>query len=197
MSVSSRGATRAEAIGLLGRKTNADGDLIYAKAIKRSALRIAEWRSFFLCTGIMMTPLEAAIAWIRQGLLSRAHSAPDLRGQSSRVGKSWKSTMESASQYFNALSQNIGVLLGDRFGSTDVDCDCPEAIAAARELLPETGLIFGRRSKPFSHYLYRSDPPVRTEQFHDPLDGKTDHRIARSQVRRDGRPPDGSSAEHP
>jgi len=27
----------------------------------------------------------------------------------------------------------------------------------ARELLPETGLIFGRQSKPFSHFFYRSD----------------------------------------
>ncbi|MEJ7605648.1 MAG: hypothetical protein WKF37_05145 [Bryobacteraceae bacterium] len=34
-----------------------------------------------------------------------------------------------------------------------MDCDCPEAITAARELLPETGLIFGRQSKPFSHFL--------------------------------------------
>jgi hypothetical protein len=63
--------------------------------------------------------------------------------------------------------------LGDKYGSTDVDCDCPEAITAARELLPETGLIFGRQSKPFSHYLYHSDPPVRTQQFHDPLNQAT------------------------
>jgi hypothetical protein len=76
-----------------------------------------------------------------------------------------------APQYFNSHPQNIGVLLGDKTGSTDVDCDCPEAIAAARELLPETGLIFGRQSKPFSHFFYRSDPPLPTQQFKDPLDG--------------------------
>jgi hypothetical protein len=63
--------------------------------------------------------------------------------------------------------------LGDKFGSTDVDCDCPEASRAARKLLPETGLIFGRQSKPFSHFFYRSDPPVRTVQFIDPLDDST------------------------
>jgi zinc-finger binding domain of transposase IS66 len=40
-------------------------------------------------------------------------------------------------------------------------------------LLPETGLIFGRQSKRFSHYFYRSDPPVRTQQFHDPIDRAT------------------------
>ena len=87
--------------------------------------------------------------------------------------KGWEQleiTLDTASQYFDRLPQNIGVLLGDKFGSTDVDCDCPEAITAARALLPETGLIFGRQSKPFSHFLYRSDPPVRTAQFVDPLD---------------------------
>ena len=67
----------------------------------------------------------------------------------------------------------IGVLLGEQSGSTDVDCDCPEAITAARGLLPETGLIFGRESQPFSHYLYPSDPPLQTQQFHDPLDHAT------------------------
>lgn len=63
--------------------------------------------------------------------------------------------------------------MGDKFGSTDVDCDCLEASTAARELLPETGMIFGRQSKPFSHFFYRSDPPVRTVQFIDPLGHST------------------------
>jgi hypothetical protein len=31
-------------------------------------------------------------------------------------------------------------------------------------------MVFGRQSKPFSHLLYRSDPPVPTAQFRDPLD---------------------------
>lgn len=82
-------------------------------------------------------------------------------------------TVHGAPQYFNSHLQNIGVLLGDKYGSTDVGCDCPEAVTAARGLFRETGLIFGRQSKPFSHYLYRSDPPVRTQQFHDPLDHAT------------------------
>jgi len=119
-----------------------------------------------------MTPLDAAIAWIRQGFspvpVPHRSKRPVLNG--------WERleiTLDLVSQYFNGAAQNIGLLLGDKFGSTDVDCDCPEAITAARELLPETGLIFGRQSKPFSHYLYRSDPPVRTQQFHDPLDHAT------------------------
>lgn len=110
------------------------------------------------------TPLEAALCWIQRGF-----SPVPIPHRSKRpVLERWQQleiTSETAPQYFNQTSQNIGVLLGDRHGSTDVDCDCAEAITAARQLLPETNLIFGRQSKPFSHFLYRSDPPVRTAQF--------------------------------
>jgi hypothetical protein len=119
-----------------------------------------------------MTPLDAAITWIQKGF-----SPVPVPHRSKRpVLKEWQRfeiTTEGASQYFNGASQNIGVLLGDKFGSADVDCDCPEAITAARELLPETGLIFGRQFKPFSHFFYRSDPPARTMQLIDPLDQST------------------------
>jgi hypothetical protein len=119
-----------------------------------------------------MTPLDAAIIWIRRGF-----SPIPVPYRSKRpVIEAWQRleiTVDAAPQYFFSQPQNIGVLLGDKFGSTDVDCDSPEAITAGRELLPETGLIFGRQSKPFSHYLYRSDPRVRTQQFSDPLDHAT------------------------
>ena len=119
-----------------------------------------------------MTPLDAAITWIQQGFspvpIPHRSKRPVLQG--------WERleiTMDLAAQYFNGKPQNIGLHLGDKYGSADVDCDCAEAITAARDLLPETGMIFGRQSKPFSHFFYRSDPPARTEQFHDPLDHKT------------------------
>jgi P4 family phage/plasmid primase-like protien len=119
-----------------------------------------------------MTPLEAARDWAQRGFfpvpVPYRSKKPVLEGWQ-RLGI----TADAAPQYFGDQPQNIGVLLGDKYGSTDVDCDCPEAITAARELLPETGMIFGRQSKPFSHYFYRSDPPVRTQQFHDPLDKAT------------------------
>jgi P4 family phage/plasmid primase-like protien len=119
-----------------------------------------------------MTPLDAAITWIQKGF-----SPVPVPPRSKRpILKEWQRldiTTEGACQYFNGASQNIGVLLGDKFGSADVDCDCLEAITAARELLPETGLIFGRQSKPFSHFFYRTDPPARTAQFTDPLDQST------------------------
>src|SRR5437660_10586046 len=111
-----------------------------------------------------MTPLEAALGWIERGF----SPVPIPYRSKKPVLESWQQldiTADTASQFFNVESQNVGVLLGDKFGSTDVDCDCPEAITAARELLPETGMIFGRQSKPFSHFFYRSDPPVGTTQF--------------------------------
>jgi Bifunctional DNA primase/polymerase, N-terminal len=119
-----------------------------------------------------MTPLDAAIAWIGRGFCP----VPIPRGSKKPVLHGWERleiTHDVASRYFSDLPQNVGVLMGDKFGSTDVDCDCVEAVAAARELLPETGLIFGRQSKPFSHFFYRTDPPVRTKKFMDPVDRKT------------------------
>ena len=121
---------------------------------------------------INMTPLDAAIAWIQKG-----YSPVPIPHRSKRpVLKEWEQleiTTDAAPQYFNGNQQNIGVHLGDKYGSADVDCDCPEAISVARTLLPATGLIFGRQSKPFSHFFYRSDPPLRTSRYVDPLDRKT------------------------
>ncbi|MGI8962447.1 MAG: bifunctional DNA primase/polymerase [Bryobacteraceae bacterium] len=114
-----------------------------------------------------MTPLDAALAWIRKGF----SPVPVPHRSKGPVLNEWQRleiTIDMAPQYFCGGLQNVGLLLGDRLGSTDVDCDCPEASAAARELLPETGMIFG--SKPFSHFFYRSDPPVHSTQFIDPLD---------------------------
>jgi hypothetical protein len=97
-----------------------------------------------------------------------------------------------------ARQQNIGVHLGDKYGSADVDCDCPEAITAARELLPETGLIFGRQSKPFSHFFYRSDPPARTmRSLSIRWTSKHDCRIARIEIGWLGRVANSGPAKHP
>src|SRR5215467_8873475 len=92
-----------------------------------------------------MKPLDAAIMWIQKGF-----SPVPVPHESKRpVLEEWQRlevTIEEAAKYFNCGPPNIGVLLGDKFGSTDIDCDCREAIMAAHELLPETGLIFGRQS---------------------------------------------------
>jgi hypothetical protein len=65
---------------------------------------------------------------------------------------------------------NIGLLLGEPSGGLiDIDLDAPEAVAIGRLLLPPTGWISGRRSKPRSHWWYIvNDPPDKaSEEFHD------------------------------
>jgi putative DNA primase/helicase len=72
-------------------------------------------------------------------------------------------------RYFNGQERNIGVLLGEPYGNSDVDLDSVEAIRLWPVWAPPTNLIFGRKSKPRSHYFYRTDPPARSLKFRDPL----------------------------
>jgi hypothetical protein len=63
-------------------------------------------------------------------------------------------TKSGATQYFPGAPQNIGVLLGPASGGlTDVDLDCPEAMAAAPFFLTTTQ-CFSRPSKRCSHWPY-------------------------------------------
>ncbi|MGH7096262.1 MAG: PriCT-2 domain-containing protein [Stellaceae bacterium] len=85
---------------------------------------------------------------------------------------------------------NVGVILGARSGElTDIDLDCPEALALADIYLPPTDATFGRKSKPRSHRLYIA-PGARYESFADPLAGK-DEKSTLLEIRADG--PDGGA----
>ena len=66
-----------------------------------------------------------------------------------------KVTLANVAKHFNGADQNVGVQFGEVSGGLrDVDLDCPEAVKLAARLLPPTDAIFGRASKPASHYLY-------------------------------------------
>lgn len=81
-------------------------------------------------------------------------------------------TEADLSRHFYGRQQNIGVLLGKVSGDlTDVDLDCDEALTLAPYFLPATGAIFGRRTRPRSHWLYVSLIP-RKVSFLDPVSGK-------------------------
>jgi hypothetical protein len=68
---------------------------------------------------------------------------------------------------------NIGVILGPASGElVDGDLDCAEAMSLADIYLPSTGAIFGRASKPRSHWLYVS-PGASYANFADPTTGET------------------------
>jgi hypothetical protein len=77
------------------------------------------------------------------------------------TGDEWgklRITDENVEQFFDGSPQNIGVQLGKKSdGLTDVDLDCPEAVVLAPQFLPSTPAVFGRASKPRSHYLYCID----------------------------------------
>jgi hypothetical protein len=101
-----------------------------------------------------MTPLEIALGYIAAGW----NPVPIPHRMKAPRSDEWQKRRidaESAPRFFNGMPSNIGVQLGTASGGlTDVDLDCPEAIEIARYLLPMTGAVFGRASKPGSHWLY-------------------------------------------
>jgi hypothetical protein len=71
-----------------------------------------------------------------------------------------------------AETANVGLLLGEPSGGlVDVDLDCFEAIEAATDFLPGTGMTWGRASRPRSHRDYIADPCPANVSFKDPTDG--------------------------
>jgi hypothetical protein len=56
-------------------------------------------------------------------------------------------------------------------GLVDADLDCPEALDLAPEILPPTAAIFGRPSKPKSHWLYSVEGVAQSLTFKDPITG--------------------------
>ena len=60
---------------------------------------------------------------------------------------------------------NIGVVLGDPSdGIVDVDIDRVEALPLADFFLPQTEMVFGRKSKPRSHRIYKCPEPGRCKK---------------------------------
>jgi len=100
--------------------------------------------------------LEAALDYVARGLAP----IPVPHRQKGPLIDNWQDlriTAETAPAYFNGTKQNLGVILGKASGGlTDIDLDCPEAIAAAPYILPRAA-VFGRASKLASHWEYRTN----------------------------------------
>lgn len=77
--------------------------------------------------------------------------------------------------YWRNNNHGAGIVTGpQQSGPVDIDCDCNEAIYFAARFLPPTTAVFGRRSKPRSHYLYKVDTTGLDKQaFIDPTDNGT------------------------
>lgn len=89
--------------------------------------------------------------------LSRKIALTQLHPQSKRpIRKEWQENIVTDPNNANLFhNRNIGFILGDKSQNLiDVDLDCPEALALAKYILPPTPWVFGRKSKPRSHYLY-------------------------------------------
>jgi hypothetical protein len=99
-------------------------------------------------------PLKIALDYIKRGW----NPVPVSRRTKKPIGLEWQKcrlTSETAPDYFNGGDVNVGVQLGDKSnGLTDVDLDGREALVIGPLLLPKTNNIFGRKSKPRSHWLY-------------------------------------------
>jgi hypothetical protein len=82
--------------------------------------------------------------------------------------KGWNTATYTTHDF--GTDDNVGIILGERSGwLVDIDLDCAEALELAPLYLPTTGAMFGRRSRPCSHWLYIA-PDARFESFTDPLD---------------------------
>jgi len=113
-----------------------------------------------------MTLLEVAQAYVERGW--RVVPIPFRSKNPALTGwTNLRLTAEKLPAIFNGAPGNIGVLLGAPSGDLiDVDLDCPEALLLAPSILPKTPAVFGRLSKPRSHYLYVS--ALETEKFDVP-----------------------------
>jgi hypothetical protein len=103
------------------------------------------------------TPAEHALAYAKRGW----NPVPLPYKTKKPVDDGWQNRVireDDVPRYFNGHAQNIGVIMGPSSGGlTDVDLDCPEAIAIAPFILPRTGAIFGRPSARAAHWLYKTD----------------------------------------
>jgi hypothetical protein len=83
---------------------------------------------------------------------------------------------ETLDQHFPAgEDRNVAVLNGGPSNNTaDSDLDAPEALRAAPYFLPPTGWVFGRKSAPRSHWIYRTGHQAleSSQEEYPDLDGK-------------------------
>ena len=85
------------------------------------------------------------------------------------VNKGWPELRISKNDigaYFNGERINIGILTGQpSHGLVDIDIDDLDALKFGPWFLPETRCVFGRASKPKSHWVYRVPEPRNHEKF--------------------------------
>jgi len=92
-------------------------------------------------------------------------------GQKRPIIKGWPNRHFELADFDDG--SNVAIRLGQHSGGlVDCDFDCEEAIELAPLFLPKTGAIFGRKSKPRSHWLYTASG-AKFETFIDPIAQET------------------------
>src|SRR5215207_740315 len=101
----------------------------------------------------MLSPIDVARQYTARGW----SVIPIPSGTKRPILARWQALRLAASdlqRHFPA-DENVGVLLGEPSGGlVDVDLDHALAVELAPQYLPATAAIFGRASKPSSHWLY-------------------------------------------
>lgn len=126
---------------------------------------------------------EAARAYIQRGI----YVVPIPNGKNHPAIKGWQKLQLRTKDVKQAFSgaNGIGLLLKPS-KITDVDVDCPEALAAAKVLLPPTAMIQGRRGNPSSHHYYRVSPTPENKSYIDPRQRPGGERAVLIELRANG-----------
>ena len=109
--------------------------------------------------------IKAARAYIQRGICV----VPIPHGKNHPTVQGWQKMrlrMEDVKKAFSNAA-GIGLLLKPS-KLTDVDLDCPEAVATSKTLLPPTDMVHGRRGNPSSHRYYRVSPAPQNKSYTDP-----------------------------
>lgn len=106
--------------------------------------------------------------WVERYTAQGWSCVPIPSGSKAPEEKDWTNRTFTAEDF--PEGSNIGVRLGAPSGNLiDVDLDVPEAVLAARTLLPKTGCIHGRPGTGASHHWFITE--IKSERWQD-TDGK-------------------------
>lgn len=110
------------------------------------------------------------LTWVRKHEFKPVPLQPQSKAAISREYAD-KNYVPPSDQFWRDNDYGLGVVTGPAAkGPVDIDLDCHEAIFFARRFLPTTPAIFGRASKPASHFLYRvAVPELQKFALLDPL----------------------------
>jgi hypothetical protein len=138
-------------LGVVAERLSYVARLVRVHGGAAGVVTLAPVRRVEPANGLSDHPLTVARGW---------NPIPVSRQTKKPIGLNWQHRrldITTAARAFNRPDMNVGVQSGPLSnGLTDVDLDCREAVLIGPMLLPASNNIFGRASKPRSHWLYGS-----------------------------------------